>query len=59
MADTGTRLPVRTEARTQARVAPWRPFETLRREVDRLFEDLDRGFWHLPFGRSAFDIEPL
>jgi len=56
MADTGTRLPVRTEARTQARVAPWRPFETLRREVDRLFEDFDRGFWHLPFGRSAFDI---
>ena len=59
MADTGTRLPVRTEAWPQARVAPWRPYETLRREVDRLFEDFDRGFWHLPFGRSAFDIEPF
>lgn len=59
MADTGTKLPIRTEARPPARAASWRPFETLRREVDRLFEDFDRGFWHMPFGRSAFDIEPF
>ncbi|WP_158626083.1 Hsp20/alpha crystallin family protein [Arsenicitalea aurantiaca] len=28
---------------------PWRPFETLRREFDRLLEDMDRSF----FGRGA------
>jgi HSP20 family protein len=31
----------------------WEPFESLRREVDRMFEDFGRGFgvWR-PFGRS-------
>ena len=36
----------------------WRPFESLRREVDRLFEDFDRDLWR-PLRRSAFDVEPL
>ncbi|HYQ38802.1 MAG TPA: Hsp20/alpha crystallin family protein [Pseudomonas sp.] len=35
-----------------------RPLENLRRQVDRLFEDFDRG-WHLPFSRASFDIEPF
>jgi HSP20 family protein len=39
--------------------APWRPFEALRREVDRLFEDFDRDFWHSPFRRSTFELEPF
>lgn len=54
-----TKLPVKTETKGQV-AAPqmWRPFESLRREVDRLFEDFDRGSWLSPF-RSAFDIEPL
>jgi HSP20 family protein len=30
----------------------------LRREVDRPFEDFDRGFWRFPF-RSAFALEPF
>lgn len=34
------------------------PLESLRREVDRLFEDFNRGSWHLPFQRSVFDLEP-
>ncbi len=34
------------------------PFESLRREVDRLFEDFDRGLWRSPF-RSAFALEPF
>lgn len=34
----------------------WRPFESLRREVDRLFEDFDR---HSPFRRNAFESEPF
>jgi HSP20 family protein len=37
----------------------WRPLETLRREMDRLFEDFDRDFWRFPFRRSVFDIEPF
>lgn len=35
-----------------------RPLENLRRQVDRMFEDFDRG-WHLPFARSSFEIEPF
>src|SRR5690348_798311 len=27
----------------------WRPFETLRKEVDRLFEDFGADFWQRPF----------
>ena len=36
----------------------WQPVNTLRREVDRLFEDFNHGAWHLPFRRSLFDAEP-
>lgn len=34
-----------------------RPFGSWRREIDRLFDEFDRGFWGLPFRRSA-DFEP-
>lgn len=34
-------------------------FEGLRHEIDRLFDDFQRGYWRFPFGRKAFDIEPL
>jgi HSP20 family protein len=51
MAET-TKLPVKTE-----KVSALRPFESLRREVDRLFEDFAGGIWRSPFGRSFFDIE--
>src|SRR5690606_15042751 len=37
----------------------WHPFESLRREVDRLFESFDREFWSAPFRRPAFDMEPF
>lgn len=60
MADTGVKLPIRTEQGARGAMAPfWRPLETLRREVDRIFEDFDRGGWHLPFRRSTFDLEPF
>jgi HSP20 family protein len=36
----------------------WQPLESLRREVDRPFEDFDRGFWRSPF-QSAFALEPF
>lgn len=37
----------------------WEPFESLRRQVDRMFEDFGRGsgLWS-PFGRSMLDIKP-
>jgi HSP20 family protein len=41
------------------RPAEWRPFESLRREVDRLFEDFQLGSWRSPFGRSVFDVQPF
>jgi HSP20 family protein len=34
------------------RPAEWRPFEGLRREVDRLFEDFQLGTWRSPFWRG-------
>jgi HSP20 family protein len=48
----------KTPVRPRARPA-WQPFEGLRREVDRLFDDFDRGFWHSPLQRSIFDVAPF
>ena len=62
MAEAITKLPVKTEEKTtQQRPAleTWRPFENLRREVDRLFDDFDPNFWRAPFRRSMFGIEPF
>jgi HSP20 family protein len=32
------------------------PFNALRRQVDRLFDDFTGGFWGLPFGRSMPEL---
>jgi HSP20 family protein len=37
----------------------WHPFENLRREVDRLFEDFGSNFWRAPSRRSGFQLEPF
>lgn len=37
----------------------WRPFDNLRREVNRLFEEFGHESWISPFRRSVFDVEPL
>jgi HSP20 family protein len=50
---------VRNEGKGTDRPAEWRPFESLRREVDRLFEDFQLGSWRSPFGRSVFDVQPF
>src|SRR5262249_44386841 len=39
--------------------AEWRPFESLRREIDRLFDHFPFGTWPTQFGRSVFDTEPF
>jgi HSP20 family protein len=54
-----TKLPVKTEERKAPDVAPWRPFESLRYEIDRLFEDFDGGMWRSRFGRPTFDLQPF
>jgi HSP20 family protein len=58
MAETITKLPVKKEGGTAAAPRPWAPFESLRREIDRLFEDFNSG-WRSPFGRSFFDMQPF
>ena len=60
MAETQTKVPVNT-GRTSTAPAPygWHPFESLRRELDRLFEDFAGGFWRSPSPRSLFDVAPF
>ncbi|WP_291869365.1 Hsp20/alpha crystallin family protein [Bradyrhizobium sp.] len=60
MAEVATKLPVKTEEKqTEANaIQAWQPFESLRREVERLFDSFDRDLWRSPFSRSAFDIAP-
>jgi len=59
MAEAATKLAVKTEEKKSDRPAEWHPFESLRREVDRLFDDFQVGSWRLPFARTAFDVEPF
>jgi HSP20 family protein len=55
MAETVSRLPIKVEKAT----APWRPFASLRREIDRLFEDFDQDLWGTRLRRSMFEGEPM
>jgi HSP20 family protein len=62
MAKAETKVPVTTEEKSAAAPAglqPWRPFDLLRREVDRLFEDFTLNPFRLPLRRPAFDLEPF
>ena len=62
MTEAASKVPMKTEQKAPARATAmqaWTPLESLRREVDRLFEDFDRGSWISPFRRSVFDIEPF
>jgi HSP20 family protein len=64
MAKEETKVPVTTQTKPETAAAAtqtqmWRPFENLRREVDRLFEDFTMSPFRLPFRRPAFDIEPF
>jgi len=60
MVESTTKVPVKTETKAIAPVlAPqtWHPLESLRREVDRLFNDFGRDFW--PSRQSIFGMEPF
>jgi HSP20 family protein len=57
MAETVTKSPVRQErAKSSPALAPTWPFESLRDEIDHLFDDFGRGLWQ-PF-RRAVTSEP-
>jgi len=58
MTENVTKLPVKRETMEPSFTRGWHPFESLHREIDRLFDDFGMGFrW--PFGRSLFATEPL
>ena len=59
MVETPTKLPVKTEKKSGAPMtAPtaWTPFESLRREIDRLFEGVGRGGWPFAAVRNPLDF---
>jgi HSP20 family protein len=56
MAENVTKLPIKRET-MEPSFTGWHPFESLHREIDRLFDDFGTGFrW--PFGRSLFPMAP-
>lgn len=59
MAEPTNKVPVKTEKSPAAMPQTLRPFESLRREVDRLFDEFDGGFWRSPFRSRFFDLAPF
>ena len=57
---TATKIPVTTDKTTRPATTTqaWQPIETLKNEIDRLFDNFGRDFWRSPF-RSLADFEPL
>lgn len=47
------------KAETEMPLREWWPLDTLRREVERVFDEFYRGPWRLPFTRTAFDVGPV
>ena len=59
MAEDTSKVPVQTDKTTSSALHPWRPLESLRREIDQLFDDFGLGTWRSPFRRSFFDMDRL
>jgi HSP20 family protein len=62
MAQTPSKVPVKTEpgaTPSKSSFSAPSPFTALRREMERLFDDFDSGFWRFPFQRPGFDLEPI
>ena len=59
MAENVTKVPVKKEKieKPSSTLQTWQPFEGLRDEIDRLFEDFGRGLSQ-PFRRSLFPVAP-
>jgi HSP20 family protein len=54
-----SKVPVKTEKAQSPALQSWRPFERLRQEIDRLFEDLDGGFRRWPASRPLANVVPF
>ncbi len=53
-----TKVPVKAEkGGTVVAPAHWSPIESMRREIDRVFDRFNRGTWDFPFGRRQFEFE--
>ena len=60
MPQTATRLPVKPEHKSTpapSLLPEWRPFESLRREIDHLFDNFHTGFWRAPAMPALFDTQ--
>ena len=58
MVENVSKLPIKRETMEPSFARTWHPFDSLHREIDRLFDDFGSGFrW--PFGRSLFGTEPF
>ena len=51
MAEEQPKFPGKAEKQENSRPAEWRPLESLRRELDRLFDDFGVGSWRSPSAR--------
>jgi HSP20 family protein len=52
MAEAATKLPVaraRSESQRETTLQSWHPFQFLRREIDRAFDEFNGGSWNDPF----------
>jgi HSP20 family protein len=60
-AEKEAKVPVRTGGETVPSTweETWHPFMSLRRDMDRLFEDFVSRFAMAPFGRRGFEFEPF
>ena len=62
MAENVTKIPVKIQekaASVPSTSQAWGPFLSLRREMDRLFNDFGRGFGQFPTRSPVFDVEPF
>jgi HSP20 family protein len=55
MVENATKLPIKTESAQGTRQGVWAPFENLRDEIERVFENF--GFRARPPMRSLFDVD--
>lgn len=49
MTETATKLPIKQDEAPRSRPQSWMPFEGLRAEIDRLFDDFTPSFWRRSF----------
>src|SRR6516162_4833825 len=59
MAEDTSKIRVTTETAAPSELRPRRPLESLRQEIDRLFDDFGVGSWRSPFRSSLFDMDPF